>query len=163
MREIKGAEFYFVVSEEQGRSTGSAIADILPGIVWSFPWPKSMRWPQGQGGYVRPLHNILLVFNGKPLNFMAGVRTEGGSSIPVNNITRGHRFLAPDSFEVHDFADYKKKLKAAKVILPLWPLPTFCLVSFGRFPGQNPCDGHKGRADMCGLCITSCWYSMGNL
>jgi glycyl-tRNA synthetase beta chain len=117
VREIKGAEFYFVVSEEQGRSTGSAIADILPGIVWSFPWPKSMRWPQGQGGYVRPLHNILLIFNGKPLNFMAGVRTEGGSSIPVNNITRGHRFLAPDSFEVRDFADYKKKLKAAKVIL----------------------------------------------
>ncbi len=117
VREIKGAEFYFVVSEEQGRSTGSAIADILPGIVWSFPWPKSMRWPQGQGGYVRPLHNILLIFNGVPLNFMAGVRTEGGSSIPVNNITRGHRFLAPDSFEVRDFADYKKKLKAAKVIL----------------------------------------------
>jgi len=117
VREIKGAEFYFVVSEEQGRSTGSAIADILPGIVWSFPWPKSMRWPEGQGGYVRPLHNILLIFNGVPLNFMAGVRTEGGSSIPVNNITRGHRFLAPDSFEVRDFADYKKKLKAAKVIL----------------------------------------------
>ncbi len=117
VREIKGAEFYFVVSEEQGRSTGSAIADILPGIVWSFPWPKSMRWPHGQGGYVRPVHNILLIFNGKPLNFMAGVRTEGGSSIPVNNITRGHRFLAPDSFEVRGFADYKKKLKAAKVIL----------------------------------------------
>ena len=42
----------------------------------------------------------------------------GGNSphnVVANNRTCGHRFLAPDWFEVRDFADYKEKLQAAKV------------------------------------------------
>ncbi len=117
VREVKGHEFYFVVSEKKGGSTGGVLVDALAGVVWSLPWPKSMRWPQAQGGYVRPLHNILLIFNGEPVKLMEGVRTDAGTSIPVNNKTLGHRFLAPGEITVKDFADYEAKLKSAKVIL----------------------------------------------
>jgi glycyl-tRNA synthetase beta chain len=40
-----------------------------------------------------------------------------GATLAFGNATVGHRFLAPRKFTVTGFADYKKKLKAAKVIL----------------------------------------------
>ena len=40
----KKGEFYVAVIEKPGRSTPDVLAEILPGIVKSFPWPKSMRW-----------------------------------------------------------------------------------------------------------------------
>jgi glycyl-tRNA synthetase beta chain len=46
-----------------------------------------------------------------------GIPTEGSLTIPVVNKTVGHRFLAPETFEVSDFADYRKKLRDAYVIL----------------------------------------------
>jgi glycyl-tRNA synthetase beta chain len=39
------------------------------------------------------------------------------ASINSTNVTVGHRFLAPGEIQVKDFGDYKKKLKAAKVML----------------------------------------------
>ncbi len=30
--------------EKPGRETKDAIAEIIPAIIRSFPWPKSMRW-----------------------------------------------------------------------------------------------------------------------
>ncbi len=43
-KDPKKGEFYVAVIERPGRETKEAIAEILPAIVRSFPWPKSMRW-----------------------------------------------------------------------------------------------------------------------
>src|SRR5215218_8750746 len=40
----KKGEFYVAVIERPGRATPEVLAEILPGIVRNFPWPKSMRW-----------------------------------------------------------------------------------------------------------------------
>jgi glycyl-tRNA synthetase beta chain len=118
VREVKGIDFYFVVQHKEGGSVQRVLVDALRHVAWSFPWPKSMRWADGRASYVRPLHNIVLLFNGQLVEFMAGgIPTEGSLTIPVVNKTVGHRFLAPETFEVSDFADYRKKLRDAYVIL----------------------------------------------
>ncbi|MDO8423260.1 MAG: glycine--tRNA ligase subunit beta [Parvibaculum sp.] len=105
----KGA-FYLAVTEKPGRATADLIAEIVPDVIRNFPWPKSMRWGTGTLRWVRPLHSILCILGGKVVPF----ELEGISS---GSMTCGHRFMAPDGFNVTSFAEYEAKLKEAKVIL----------------------------------------------
>ncbi len=86
------------------------MAEIVPEIVRNFPWPKSMRWGAGKLRWVRPLHSILCLFDGKVVPFEV-------DGIMSGKETRGHRFMAPEPFNVKGFADYREKLRKAKVIL----------------------------------------------
>lgn len=97
---------------------GEASADVLPGLiaqaVVNLPWPKSMRWADTGFRWVRPLHSVLAVFNGRTLSGSIDLH---GAELAFGNVTAGHRFMAPDAFSVSGFADYKQKLAAAKVML----------------------------------------------
>ncbi len=64
--------------------------------------------------WVRPLHSIIFVFDGKPI--VASFKL-GNFDQKTGNETFGHRFLAPGKITVSSFADYQSKLRAAKVIL----------------------------------------------
>ena len=69
-----------------------------------------MRWGSGRLRWVRPLHSILCLFDGKVVDFeIAGIKS--------GKKTRGHRFMAPEPFAVKNFADYVEKLREAKVVL----------------------------------------------
>ncbi|AWN50660.1 glycine--tRNA ligase subunit beta [Methylobacterium sp. 17Sr1-1] len=116
----KKGEFYVAVIERPGRETIEVLAEILPAVVKTFPWPKSMRWgaasrEPGSLRWVRPLHSIVASF---------GPETETPEVVPfaiegveVGFTTRGHRFLAPQAIEVRRFADYLPALERAFVVL----------------------------------------------
>src|ERR1700676_2307397 len=40
----KKGDFYVALIEKPGRDAIAVMAEILPEVVKSFPWPKSMRW-----------------------------------------------------------------------------------------------------------------------
>ncbi len=116
----KKGDFYIAVIEKPGRAAIEVIGEILPEVIKSFPWPKSMRWgaPSAEPGaltWVRPLHSILATF-GPETEEPDVVAFEIGG-IAAGNVTRGHRFLAPEPFTVRRFADYAAKLDRAKVVL----------------------------------------------
>ena len=110
VREDKKGSFYVALIEKPGRAAADVIAEIVPAIVKSFPWPKSMRWGSGRLRWVRPLHSILCLLDGKVVDFEI-------ENIKSGNETKGHRFMAPKSFAVKSFEDYAAKLKDAYVIL----------------------------------------------
>lgn len=110
VREDKKGSFYVAMLEKPGRETAEVIAGIVPEIVRNFPWPKAMRWGDGKLRWVRPLHSILCILDGKVVAFDI-------DGIESGNKTRGHRFMAPKSFAVKSFKDYAAKLKDAFVIL----------------------------------------------
>ncbi|RED32067.1 glycyl-tRNA synthetase beta chain [Rhodopseudomonas thermotolerans] len=119
-RDPKKGDFYVALIEKPGRPAIEVLAEILPVIVRTFPWPKSMRWGErsakpGALQWVRPLHSIVATF---------GIETEEPDvvhftvdGIEAGQTTRGHRFMAPDAFQVRRFEDYEAKLAAAKVVL----------------------------------------------
>jgi glycyl-tRNA synthetase beta chain len=109
-RDDKKGAYYVALIEKRGRATAEVVAEIVPEIVKGFPWPKSMRWGSGKLRWVRPLHAILCLLDGKVVEFEI-------DGIKSGKKTRGHRFMAPESFAVKDFADYAKKLREAKVVL----------------------------------------------
>ena len=114
----KKGDSYVAVIERPGRPTPEVLAEILPAIVKSFPWPKAMRWGEAKPGalrWVRPLHSIVCTFGPETETpEVVGFEVDG---IRAGDTTRGHRFLAPDAFPVRRFADYQPALERAKVVL----------------------------------------------
>jgi glycyl-tRNA synthetase beta chain len=116
----KKGDFYLALIERPGRPAIDVLAEILPLVIRTFPWPKSMRWGArsarpGALTWVRPLHAIVATF---------GPETEEPEIVPfvvdgiaAGNVTYGHRFLAPDPITVRRFDDYVVKLEKAKVVL----------------------------------------------
>ena len=118
-RDPKG-DFYIALIEKPGRPAIDVIAEILPLVVRTFPWPKQMRWGEssarrGALTWVRPLHSIIATF-GPETEDPEIVKFDVGG-IEAGQVTRGHRFLAPAEFSVRRFDDYVSKLEAAKVVL----------------------------------------------
>jgi glycyl-tRNA synthetase beta chain len=116
----KKGDFFVAVIEKPGRAAIEVIGEMLPDVIKSFPWPKSMRWGEqskapGALNWVRPLHSIVATF-GPETEEPEIVRFAVGG-IAAGNETRGHRFLAPAPFTVRRFADYAQKLDKAKVVL----------------------------------------------
>jgi len=114
LRDTPKGSFYFLERRIPGRPTAEVLSEILIAGLAKFAWPKSMRWGHGAFRWVRPLHNILALFDGAPL---PGGLDLGTTTLPFSDQTSGHRFMAPDDFAVADFADYRQKLTAAKVMI----------------------------------------------
>ncbi len=109
-RETEKGTFLFAQVEQAGGKTRLILPGIILTALQSLPWPKSMRWGRGKARWVRPLHSILAVYDQEGLELeFAGI--EAGVT------TRGHRFMAPGSISVSDFADYEKAMTAAKVVI----------------------------------------------
>jgi glycyl-tRNA synthetase beta chain len=114
VRETDKGTFLFAVVEKKGQATDAVLPGLIAQAVAALPWPKSMRWGHAGFRWVRPLQSVLAVFAGGRLD--GGLDLQGGH-LAFGDTTRGHRFLAPDPFAVTGFADYKRKLEAAKVLL----------------------------------------------
>jgi glycyl-tRNA synthetase beta chain len=108
--EDKKGAFYVAKIERAGRATAEIVQDIAPEIVRAFPWPKSMRSGSSDLTWVRPLHNVLCLFDGAPVK----IAIDGVASEPV---TWGHRFHAPAPLKPKHFEDYTAKLREAKVLI----------------------------------------------
>jgi glycyl-tRNA synthetase beta chain len=119
-KDPKKGDFYVALIEKPGRAAIDVLAEILPLVIRTFPWPKSMRWGErsvrpGVLTWVRPLHSVIATF---------GPETEDPDIIPftidgiaAGNTTRGHRFMAPQALQARHFEDYVAKLEKAKVVL----------------------------------------------
>ena len=100
-RDPKKGDFYVALIEKPGRATIEVLAEILPVIIRTFPWPKSMRWGERSAksnslSWVRPLHAITATF---------GLETEepdvvnfSVDGIEAGQTTFGHRFMAPGCY-----------------------------------------------------------------
>ena len=91
----------FASIAKAGLPTPVIVAEMVEAIVRGFPWPKSMKWA-GSGAlrWVRPLHRILCVFDGKVVPF----EIDGVAS---GNLSEGHRFMGADhADEVSGLAEW---------------------------------------------------------
>ncbi len=103
-------EYLYVKRKIPGRPTIDLLSEFLPELIANIPWRKSMRWASGRFSFVRPIHWVVAIFDGKVIPFeVAGVRS--------GNKTRGHRFMASQFIEVGDLQDYLRKMTKSSVII----------------------------------------------
>jgi glycyl-tRNA synthetase beta chain len=103
-------EYVAAVIEEKGVETELLLPEMLKKIILSLRFPKSMRWGNGNLLFARPIHWILAIFGPETVHFEI-------DGIKSGNITRGHRFLSPASFQVKGADSYMNVLANNYVIL----------------------------------------------
>lgn len=103
-------DFISVVKSFKGGSVKKILPEILPNVLLSIPFPKSMRWGDSDIRFARPIHWILTLFGSDVIPFAIG-------DIKTGNFSRGHRFMSNKTFTVKDFSDYIAKAKKAYVIV----------------------------------------------
>jgi glycyl-tRNA synthetase beta chain len=85
---------------------GKAFADLCAAI----PFRKSMRWGSGTTAFGRPVQWLVALLGQDAIDFQfAGVRS--------GRTSRGHRFLAPEPFEIAVATDYVDALRRRHVIV----------------------------------------------
>ncbi|MCM2309475.1 MAG: glycine--tRNA ligase subunit beta [Sulfuritalea sp.] len=106
-----GKAEYFVARIQK---TGGRIDEHLSGMVEAalkkLPVAKLMRWGAGEAQFVRPVHGLVLMHDG---------RTVAGEvlGLPSRNVTRGHRFMSVGVIDIARAENYEAILeKEGRVI-----------------------------------------------
>ncbi len=113
--DAKGNTILFAVTSKPGRPTADVLAEAIPAIFRTFPWPKAMRWGAASLSnesprWVRPLQGIVAVFGETVVPFeIAGVAS-GAATV-------GHRFHHPGVVAIASPGAYVEALRAAHVIV----------------------------------------------
>ena len=108
-RETPKGPVWFAVTQEEDRPIGPLLAKMLPQVLATVSWPKSMRWDESGTRWVRPIRSILCLLDDVVVPFsFAGVDS--------GRTTLGHRFLSPGLLTVDDTSCYEGVLEAAHVM-----------------------------------------------
>ncbi|WP_456385474.1 glycine--tRNA ligase subunit beta [Desulfolithobacter sp.] len=102
--------YLMAVEHVQGRETIELLPEILEGLIRRMVFPKSMRWADTSLAFARPIQWLLALYDGQVVEFRVEDTVSG-------NKTRGHRFMAPESFVVTGFAQYKERLLEHSVLV----------------------------------------------
>ncbi|MEQ9617901.1 MAG: glycine--tRNA ligase subunit beta [Deltaproteobacteria bacterium] len=103
-------EFLAAVKHIKGQKTEKLLIDMLPEIITSLPFRKSMKWGEGETTFARPIRWILALYGGKKVPFSVEEVKSGGKSY-------GHRFMHPKGFKVSGWEDYAAGLENGYVVL----------------------------------------------
>lgn len=103
-------EFLAVIKKFKGQKTDKLLKEILPDLILSIPFRKSMKWGDGEITFARPIRWVLAIYGGKTVTFeLEGLKSASKSY--------GHRFMHPKGFKVTSWEDYTGKLEKGYVIL----------------------------------------------
>lgn len=107
---VQGQLYYIIVKSTIETDIRVLLQEIIPKAISKYIWSKSMYWGNYDISWIRPLRNILCIFDGEILAIKYGHLT-------ANNITFGHRFLSPEPITIDSFSEYQNKLRESNVII----------------------------------------------
>jgi glycyl-tRNA synthetase beta chain len=110
MIQMEKGEYVCAMRKETGRPTLELLSFILPKLILSIPFQKSMRWADVPIRFARPIHWILAILGGEVIPFEVG-------NVRSGDVTYGHRFMHPESIRVKDFQSYLQKTREAFVVV----------------------------------------------
>ncbi|HBN22997.1 MAG TPA: glycine--tRNA ligase subunit beta [Holosporales bacterium] len=120
IRETPKGTFYFFVETFPAMATKNVLPNVIRNVIETLHWPKKMTWSTTTKTWVRPIQGGCALFDGQPLEFTVSMNEDGHPDpflVHFNDITVGHRFMAPSPFAVKSFEDYVQKLQKAFVIV----------------------------------------------
>ena len=103
-------EYICAKKHEKGVQTATLLPEICARVIAQLPFPKSMRWKDLDIRFARPIHWIVALYNGAVIPFTFG-------NIDSGDITRGHRFMAPDCVTVNGISSYFEAMAKAHVVI----------------------------------------------
>jgi glycyl-tRNA synthetase beta chain len=96
-------EYVAAVQAVRGRAAAEVLAEVVPQALVTLPWPKTMRWGSGRGPWVRPVHGVVSLLDGRVVPFEL-------FGVAAGDRTSGHPVLSPAELPVTDAAGYREAL-----------------------------------------------------
>jgi len=110
VEDTEKGKYIFALTSKTGQPTIGILSQIFPKIIKSMQFPKSMRWEEKSLRFIRPIRWILALYGKEIIRFnLDGLNSE--------NITYGHRLLAPKKIKISSTQEYFKKLEKSYVII----------------------------------------------
>jgi len=109
LRSTPKGEYVFAVRKEAGQATLSLLPALVERCIQAIPFKRSMRWGRGTDSFVRPVAWLVGLYGEHVVPFGFGGLRSGRSS-------RGHRFMAPEPFEVESADQWRRELAQRKVM-----------------------------------------------
>ncbi|MDE2179654.1 MAG: glycine--tRNA ligase subunit beta [candidate division NC10 bacterium] len=110
VKTLDRGEYVVAALVERGARLEEMLPTLLPRLITSLSFPKSMRWGQGTFRFVRPIRWLIALYGGRVIPFEIDGITSGSK-------TCGHRFLSRGQIRVRSFQDYIEKLEERYVIV----------------------------------------------
>ncbi|MCK5057864.1 MAG: glycine--tRNA ligase subunit beta [Candidatus Aminicenantes bacterium] len=110
--EIKTPKGLYIAYEKkaEGKKTSEILKKLIPEILKELSFSKTMMWNKSRLPFVRPIKNILALFDNKLVEFeFAG--------IPASTLISGHTLLSDKPIKVNSFKDYCELLSKNFVII----------------------------------------------
>ena len=103
-------EYYVLNITREGLDLSNYLSEMIPKIIMEYVWPKTMKWGKYNLSWVRPIKNILCIYDNKILPFVLG-------HISSNNITFGHKFLSSNLTEINNWSSFESFLLQNRVLI----------------------------------------------
>ncbi|MDD2480553.1 MAG: glycine--tRNA ligase subunit beta [Lutispora sp.] len=110
IKELSGTEYVYGKKYVLGMATKEVLATLLPEILTSISFPKSMKWGNKTFKFVRPVRWLMPIFGEELIEF-------DKDKIPCSKFTRGHRVLSEGNIEINRAEDYFDRLRQEYVIV----------------------------------------------
>ena len=108
--ETEKGEYVCAVKKEVGKPTHEILTSLLPKLILSIPFQKSMKWADVSIRFARPIHWLLALLGGEVISFVVG-------NVQSGNVTYGHRFMHSGPISVSGFSSYLEKTREAFVLV----------------------------------------------
>lgn len=112
LTEVKTPKGLYVAFDKKtpGKKTTEILRKLIPEILKELTFAKTMVWNKSRTPFVRPIKNILAVFDNKLIEFeFAGIQS--------STLTSGHTLLSDKPIKVNSFKDYCELLSKNFVIV----------------------------------------------
>ena len=109
VKETEKGRYLYAVKTERGIATKTFLKGILPEVILSISFPKTMRWGALKIQFARPIHTIVALLGKDVISFQVGDVKSGRN-------TFGHRFMAPKKIKLSSSDQYLELLSEASVI-----------------------------------------------
>ena len=94
----------------RGLATRTLLKNMLPEVILTIPFPKTMKWAELNITFARPIHYIVALLGDQIIPFEVGDTKSGRYSF-------GHYFMQPRKVKISSSDDYVKTLKNAQVVI----------------------------------------------
>lgn len=110
IRETDRGAYVVAIRETRGEKVSKVLPSVVPTLITSLHFPKSMRWGYHNLRFARPIRWVLCLLGSSVVRFQIdGLRS--------STYTYGHRLLAPGKISISRPGEYERALRTRFVVV----------------------------------------------
>lgn len=98
---------------DKGKATKTILQQMLPEIILSTPFPKTMRWSDLSITFARPIQSILALLDHTVVPFTLSPQIKSG------RYAWGHMFMQHQKIKIDDAHSYLERMREAHVVVDI--------------------------------------------